>query len=279
MQLGTLERDGRTRVFRRDGDEVMLLPFSDVAALLDFEGWRAVDGEPAAAPEPHELRSPILHPRTVLCVGLNYRQHASELGKSAPEFPTLFAKLPAALVGPADDLLLPSSTISAQADWEAELVIVIGTRVKHASPEEAAAAILGYTVMNDVSVRDWQNRTQEWLQGKNFDRTTPIGPVIVTADEFDPADGHSVETIVNGVVQQSGKTDDLIFTCVQVVEYVSQFMTLTPGDLIATGTPAGVGVAQRPQRFLSAGDELVTRISGIGELRNRCISDEGASTP
>lgn len=275
MRLGTLERDGRRQVFRRDGDDVMGLPFADLAELLAAEQWRSIEGERVAEPTADELTAPFAHPSTVICVGLNYGQHAAEVGKDAPTYPTLFAKLPAALIGPRDDILMPDPAVSVQVDWEAELVIVMGSRVRHVGVGEAADAILGYTVMNDVSVRDWQKRTEEWLQGKNFDRTTPIGPVVVTADEFDPANGNAIQTVVNGVIQQSGSTDDLLFSPAEIVSYISGFMTLNPGDMIATGTPAGVGVARKPQLFLKAGDELVTRIDGIGELRNRCVADTG----
>lgn len=271
VRLGTMERTGRRRAFRRDGDAVTVLPFSDVGELLAQPDWRDVEGLPVDGPALDEIRAPFAHPGTVICVGLNYGAHAAEVGKERPRHPTLFAKVPSALIGPTEDIVLPSASVSTKVDWEAELVIVIGATVRDADEETARAAILGYTVMNDVSVRDWQKRTEEWFQGKNFDSTTPIGPVVVTADEFDPAEGHSVETVVNGIVQQSGRTDDLIFSPAQIVAYISEFMTLSPGDMIATGTPAGVGAAQTPPRFLSEGDEVITRISGIGELRNRCV--------
>lgn len=275
MQIGTLERDGRRRVFRRDGDGdgMILLPFDDVGELLRHEHWREMEGTPGGWLDAGEVRGPFARPSAVICVGLNYGRHAAEVGKEPPRFPTLFAKVPSALIGPTEDIVLPPASVSTQVDWEAELVIVMGSTVKNAGATEAHEAILGYTIMNDVSVRDWQKRTEEWFQGKNFDRTTPIGPFIVTADEFDPARGHRVETIVNGAVEQSGSTDDLIFTPGEIVAYVSGFMTLSPGDMIATGTPAGVGVARKPPRFLKEDDEVVTRISGIGELRNRCVVD------
>jgi acylpyruvate hydrolase len=170
---------------------------------------------------------------------LNYRSHILEMGRELPAYPTLFAKFSSALVGAHDDIMLPA--VSGQAGWEAELGLVIGTAVRHASPAQATAAMAGYTIVNDVSMRDWQWRTSEWLQGKAFEASTPVGPWLVT-----PAD---------------------------IVAYISQFTTLDPGDLIATGTPGGVGAGRKPQLFLGPDQTLVTAIDGLGELRNRCVAE------
>lgn len=270
MRFAVVDVPGRgTRVARvSSGDALEVLPYESLAQLLETPDLGAAEAGETVADA--RLRAPLSLGRVFVCAGLNYADHAREVGKTAPEFPTFFAKLPNSVISPDAEIRLPAEAVSTQVDWEAEVVIVIGRRVSRADADVAGEAIFGYTIVNDVSVRDWQRRTQEWLQGKNFDDTTPVGPWVVTADEFDPAEPHAVETIVNGVVKQSGSTDDMIFSPADLVSYVSQFMTLQPGDLIATGTPAGVGTTRQPPEFLQDGDELVTRIDGIGELRNVC---------
>ena len=270
MRLGTVRRDAGTQAFRQNGGTTTYFDIPDAGALLERSDWSSLIGEQGPEPLPEELAPPVPRPGKFVCAGLNYFDHAREVGKDAPAYPTLFAKTPNALLGPRDDIQLPEREQSSRVDWEAELVIVIGMTVRNADADTAAKAIVGYTALNDVSVRDWQKRTEEWFQGKNFDATSPVGPFIVTADEIDPAAGLSVQCLVNGYLMQSGRTDDMIFSCRELVAYISQFMTLEPGDLIATGTPAGVGAGRTPQQFLKPGDELVTRIEGIGELRNVC---------
>lgn len=270
-RYGTVAVGDGTRAFRMDDGRAHLLPAGDVGAALRERELLDADGDRIEGPEPARLRPPVLAPQKFVCVGLNYRDHAAEVGKPVPEYPTLFAKYASAMVGVADDIELPPRDVSDRVDWEGELVIVLGARVFGADVETASAAIFGYTAMNDVSMRDWQSRTPEWLQGKNFERTSPVGPVIVTADELDVEAGIRVETFVNDRLVQSGNTADLVFTPAQIVSYVSSIMSLEPGDMIATGTPAGVGMSRRPPEFLDDGDLLVTRIEGIGELRNRCV--------
>lgn len=270
MRLGTVRRNGGTQAFRQEGTSTVYLPTADVGELLANPAWATLPGEPGDAPAPEDLAPPVLRPGKFICAGLNYFGHAREVGKEAPEYPTLFAKMSNSLVGARDEIELPKPEQSTRIDWEAELVIVIGRTVRNADPVTAREAIAGYTVLNDVSVRDWQKRTEEWLQGKNFDATSPLGPVITTADEVDPGQGLAIECLVNGQVKQTGRTDDMIFSPLDLITYISSFMTLEPGDLVATGTPAGVGAARSPQEFFTTGDELITRIEGIGELRNRC---------
>lgn len=275
MRLGTVRRNGATQAFRQEGTTTTYLPAKDVAELLERPDWRTLDGEDGPAPEPRELDQPILRPRKIVCVGLNYHAHAEEVGKDVPSVPTLFAKMDNALIGPVDDVIMPAA--SKKIDWEAELAVVMGRKVRHADEAAAREAILGYSVINDVSVRDWQGRTEEWFQGKNWDAMTPFGPVIVTADELNPEDGLAVECVIDGEVKQSGNTSDMIFSPAALVAYITEFMTLDAGDIIATGTPAGVGVARKPRReWIPVGAELVTRIEGIGELRNRCVAEQVA---
>lgn len=266
MRLGTARNGDHSRAFRQDETGTYYYAVHDVGQLLNTPEWTSLPAQQGEAPDPEDLLAPICRPGKTICVGLNYYDHAAEVGKTAPEVPTLFAKVSTALTGPRAEIRLPD--LSAEIDWEAELAVVIGTRTNQADEQRAREAIAGYTVFNDLSVRDWQRRTSEWFQGKNFDKSSPLGPVIVTPDEVSPEDGLQVETLVNDRVEQSGNTSDLIFSVTKLVVYISQFLTLEPGDIIATGTPGGVGFVKTPPRYLRDGDVMRTRIEGIGELRN-----------
>ncbi|RUQ22679.1 fumarylacetoacetate hydrolase family protein [Kocuria sp. HSID16901] len=250
------------------------------ASVLDGELFRHGEDEARAAfyssigveKIPHALSVTDvlpLEPGKILCVGLNYHDHAEEVGAELPTYPTIFTKYANSLVGPDDPIAMPPE--STKIDYEAELCVVMGRRVRRANEEEALAAIAGYTLFNDISVRDWQGRTSEWFQGKNWDYSTPLGPHIVARNEVDPVAGLQIECLVDGEVMQSGTTANMIFTPAQIVSYLSTFMTLEPGDVIACGTPAGVGMSKKPRRFwLKAGHDVTVRIEGIGELTNTC---------
>lgn len=211
---------------------------------------------------------PITVPSKIFCVGLNFRSHILEMGREIPDHPTLFAKFSDTLLGAADDLILPAT--SDQVDWEAELAVVIGRSVRRAGPDEARDAIGGYTVANDVSMRDWQWRTTQWLQGKAFENSTPLGPVMVTPDEVDHAARLELTCEVDGVEMQRGNTSDLVFSPADTVAYISQFTTLRAGDVVLMGTPGGVGSARNPKIFLRPGQVLRTSLEGIGECVNAC---------
>ncbi|MGI5229921.1 fumarylacetoacetate hydrolase family protein [Actinoallomurus sp. CA-142502] len=268
MKLATVRTDEGTRAARIVPGGCVLLDDPDVGALLAREdGAASADGEVHPLDE-GSLAPVVPRPGKVLCVGLNYRNHILEMGRDLPEYPTLFAKFADALIGARDDIRLAPE--SSAVDWEAELTVVIGRTVRRASEDEAARAIAGFTVMNDVTMRDWQFRTKEWLQGKTFEGTTPLGPVLVTPDELPggvrPA--LALTCRVDGEVMQKGDTSDLVFDPVDLVRYASTILTLRPGDVIATGTPGGVGHARRPPRYLSDGATVVTEIEGIGRLEN-----------
>jgi acylpyruvate hydrolase len=209
----------------------------------------------------------VVRPDKIVCVGLNYRNHILEMGRELPEHPTLFAKFTSSLIGANDEIVLPA--VSATVDWEAELAVVIGGRARHVSEREAVGAIAGYSVLNDVSVRDFQYRTLQWLQGKTFEHSTPVGPWLVTRDES-PGPDREITCEVEGELMQKADTADLVFGPAALVSYISSILTLEPGDIIATGTPGGVGAARDPQRFLQDGETVVTQIAGVGELRNVC---------
>ncbi len=270
MKLATIrDRDGTVAV-RIDGDEATELGVADVGELLRRDDWRSLASAADGARRPVDgldFAPVVPSPDKIVCVGLNYRSHILEMGRQLPEHPTLFAKYRRTLIGANDDIVLPA--VSDLIDWEAELAVIVGASARHVSVEEAAGRIAGYAVLNDVSVRDYQNRTLQWMQGKTFEATTPVGPWLVTTDEA-PGPSRELTCEVNGELMQKADTGDLVFDPATLVSYISAIITLEPGDIIATGTPGGVGVARTPPRFLADGDTVVTRIGGVGELRNRC---------
>jgi acylpyruvate hydrolase len=271
MRLASVTFDDTPFAARVEGDSYVLLPFSDVGALLaepDWQGVATADGKIVGL-DRAEITTLVPHPNKIICLGLNYASHIAEMGRPTPEYPTLFAKYDGALIGPNDDVILP--TVSDKVDWEAELGVLIGARCRHVALEDALDVVAGYTVVNDVTVRDWQHRTREFLSGKTFEATTPVGPHLVTPDEV-PAGAAGLEICceVDGEVMQHSDTSDLLFTVADTIAYVSTIISLQPGDLIAMGTPGGVGAGRDPQVFLQDGQELITSIEGIGRLRNRC---------
>src|SRR5580700_6515706 len=273
MRLATIRTEYGTTAARLDGDVLVPLDAADVGEVLAAGGL----GRPreGAAPVPAaeaDFAPLVTRPGKIICVGLNYRAHILETGRDLPEYPTLFAKFAQTLLGARDDLVLPA--VSDRVDWEVELGVVISRPVYRASRDEAAAAIAGYTVTNDVSMRDWQNRTLQWLQGKMFERSTPVGPYLVTGDEVGDAADLEVRCEVDGAVMQQSRTSDLLFGPAEIVAYASQAVTLRPGDLIATGTPGGVGDARKPPVYLQPGNVLRTWIEGLGECVNNCVAEK-----
>ncbi|MFJ8113679.1 fumarylacetoacetate hydrolase family protein [Streptomyces sp. NPDC096132] len=279
MKLATLRLDGATRAVKLDGDVLVDLGAADVGALLREDDWaeRAATATGTTYPAAGADLAPMVPtPSKVVCVGLNYRNHIQEMGRDLPEHPTLFAKFADCLIGAGDDIVRPDET--GQFDWEVELAVVVGRPVRRARGTEAEAAIAGFTALNDITCRDWQFRTREWLQGKAWDSSTPVGPYLVTPDEL-PGGVRPVLDVrlsVDGELMQSDSTGDLLFDPVALVEYVSTVVRLNPGDLIATGTPGGVGHARTPQRFLLGGETVVTEIEGIGRLENRVVKETPA---
>jgi len=220
-----------------------------------------------------DLAAPIQRPSKFLAVGLNYADHVAESGQETPEFPTVFAKMPSCVAGPYDDVMRPS--VSDKLDYEGELGFVIGRRCHHVSRERAADVIAGYVIVNDFSVRDYQLRTSQWVLGKSFDTHGPFGPWIVTPDEID-AGQLDIRTLVNGEERQYSNTKNLIFDCYAQVELISSVCTLEPGDIVATGTPGGVGIASN--RFLVPGDIVRVEIEGLGAIQNRIVQETVDST-
>ena len=285
MKLATLRintgADGATRAVALDGDGLVDLDATDVGAFLALPDWSdrvtAAIGDDAATrydAASADFATLVPAPSKVVCVGLNYRTHIQEMGRDLPDHPTLFSKFADTLIGAGDEIVRPPETD--EFDWEVELAVVIGTQVRRADVAQAEAAIAGFTVLNDITCRDWQFRTREWLQGKNWDSSTPVGPFLVTPDEL-PGGVRPELTVrlsVDGEVMQSDSTADLLFDPVALVQSVSTLVRLNPGDIIATGTPGGVGHARTPKRYLVGGETVVAEIEGVGRLENVVVKEE-----
>lgn len=239
-------------------------------ARVEIQRW--IDRAPASIPlEAVELLAPIPRPPKLICVGLNYRDHAAETGMEIPKRPTIFSKFSSAITGPGSPIVLPRN--STQPDYEAEFAFVIGPGGRHIAPDDWEKHVFGYTILNDVSARDFQMATSQWMVGKTFDTFAPMGPHIVTADEIVDPHALDISLRVNGEVLQKSNTRELIFKIPELVAYLSSVMTLEAGDVVSTGTPSGVGFARKPPRYLRAGDEVVISVEGVGELRNPVVAE------
>ncbi|XP_014608868.1 PREDICTED: fumarylacetoacetate hydrolase domain-containing protein 2 isoform X1 [Polistes canadensis] len=230
------------------------------------------EGRSITPAEDVNFLAPITRMDKLACVGLNYSGHCEEQGVPPPESPVIFSKFPSNIVGPTDNVILPS--ISEKVDWEAELAIVIGKRCKSISDKEAEDCIFGFTIAQDITARDWQKSKRnggQFLLGKAMDTFCPLGPAVVTKESICDINNLTVKTWVNGNLKQNGNTSELIIKPHEIVAYISQFMTLLPGDVILTGTPAGVGFTRKPPEFLKRGDVLETEIGNLGRLRNKVL--------
>jgi 2-keto-4-pentenoate hydratase/2-oxohepta-3-ene-1,7-dioic acid hydratase in catechol pathway len=284
MRLVTFTHQGSTRVGAADGDAVVDFAAAAPALPRDMIGFLAAGASALDAAQGAiaskkgripltevRLDAPVPRPGKFLAIGLNYADHVAESGMERPPVPVFFNKQTTCVVGPSADVHLPR--VSPLLDYEGELAFVIGRRCRHVPRDRAAEVIAGYTVVNDVSVRDWQLRTPTMTMGKSFDTHGPMGPWLVTSDEI--GDPHALElrTWVNGELRQHSNTAQLIFDCFAQVEHLSTAFTLEPGDVITTGTPSGVGGAMKPPRFLVAGDVVRIEIERIGTLENRVVPE------
>jgi len=222
-----------------------------------------------------KLLAPIV-PTSILCIGLNYRQHAAETGATVPEYPVLFTKGINTLQNPGDPICIPTYLRSDEVDYECELAVVIGKPCKNVSREQALDYVLGYTCADDVSARDWQIKKGggQWCRGKTFDTFSPLGPCLVTADEIGDPNRLRIRTLLNGEMMQDSNTSDMIFDVPRLIEFLSGSNTLLPGTVILTGTPQGVGMAQKPPRWLKEGDVASIEIEKIGTLTNPVVAEE-----
>jgi 2-keto-4-pentenoate hydratase/2-oxohepta-3-ene-1,7-dioic acid hydratase in catechol pathway len=279
MKLVTFDAGAGPQLGVVDGGRVTPLNAAAPALPADMIGliaaWPQVEGEVrriaaagagAAALESVRLLAPIRRPGKIMAIGLNYADHIAESGMEPPKVQVWFSKAPTSANGPYDAIQLPKA--SPALDYEAELVAVIGQGGRHVSRDAAPAAIFGYCCGNDATARDWQHRSPQWVLGKSFDSHAPFGPWITTADEVPDPHALDIRCLVNGEVRQSSNTRHLVFNVWDQLEHLSQAMTLEPGDLIFTGTPAGVGAAMTPRQYLKAGDKVRVEITGLGALDN-----------
>ena len=253
----------------------------DLEALIAAGSRALTAAKAAAATVPASARLaldgvkpmlPVQPTAKIICVGLNYALHAKEGGHAIPTYPSFFLRVYSSLLAAGAPVIRPTS--SAQLDYECELAIVIGKKGRHIDEAEALQHVFGYTLFNDVSVRDFQRKTSQWTAGKNFDATGPLGPWVVTADELPPgASGLRIMTRVNGEVMQDSNTSDMIFSSARIIALLSEFMTLEPGDVIATGTPSGVAHARKPPTWLRAGDRVEVEVESIGVLANPIVDE------
>jgi 2-keto-4-pentenoate hydratase/2-oxohepta-3-ene-1,7-dioic acid hydratase in catechol pathway len=275
VKLVTFTHGGSTRAgFITDSGDITDLG-ATMRDLLDAGdlSQRAEQGGATIHAAEARIEAPVPNPRKVLAIGLNYRDHAEESGQPIPQRPVVFAKMPTCITGPGAPIYIPR--VSRAIDWEGELCFVVGKKARYIKAGEAARYIAGYMIGNDVSVRDWQFHSPTWMMGKSFDSHGPIGPWLVTPDEVE-AGYLQVQTFVNGELKQNSNTDQLIFGVGAIVEYLSAGFTLEPGDVVFTGTPAGIGAAMKPPTFLKAGDTVRIEIAGLGVLENPVVEDPPA---
>lgn len=289
MKLVTFTHEGRTRLGAVEADTVvdfavhgrglpddMLTFLAQGEAAFNTARQACVSGTGRLALRDVSLEAPIRRPPKILAVGLNYRDHAAEGGFDIPEVPMIFNKQSTAVTGPQGDIYLPKESV--QLDYEAEFAFVIGKRCRRVPKEKALDVIAGYTIANDVSVRDWQFRSPTTTMGKSWDTHCPLGPYVVTPDEVGDPHNLAIKTWVNGELRQDSNTNDLIFDCSDIIVHLSTAFTLEPGDVICTGTPSGVGLGMDPKVWLKAGDVVRITIDQLGTLENRVIDEpDGAA--
>jgi len=254
------------------------LPVDAIAFLAGGVSTRARAAEILSAPptsaitayDAGRLAAPIPRPGKIICIGLNYRDHVAESAQVVPDYPTVFAKYATCIIGPREAIVLPRD--SERVDYEGELAVVIGRYAKDVSADEALDYVAGYTPFNDVSARDYQQRTSQWTIGKTFDTFGPMGPALVTADDIRDPHNLTLRVTIGNEVLQEANTRDVIFPIPKLIAYLSSVMTLEPGDVIATGTPGGVGDARMPPRYLRRGDVVNVDIEGVGRLENPVVA-------
>ena len=271
MKLVTFSTDGGApRVGAIEGEEIRPLGGPGTTMLELMEHGRDADRQPGGGTVPlaqARLHAPVPNPQKVIGIGLNYSDHAAETGAAIPEKPIVFAKYPNTVVGPGEAIRIPP--ITQQVDYEAELAVVIGRAARNVSEAEALDYVFGYTNCNDVSSRDLQfSEGGQWTRSKSIDTFCPVGPYIATRDEVPDPQALNIRCVLNGEVMQDGSTGKMIFSVAELISFLSQGMTLVPGDIITTGTPPGVGTARDPQVFLKPGDEVTIEVEGLGSLTN-----------
>jgi acylpyruvate hydrolase len=272
MPFASYEHEGRSYIGRVAGDR--LVPLAGPAELgrqtpSDVLATLAEDGPAVPASEVH-FRPVVPQPDKIICVGLNYKAHVGETGRDMPTYPVLFNKFASSLIGAFDPIVVPAESV--QVDYEAELAVIIGRAGRRIARQDALAHVMGFSVANDVTMRDYQYKTHQWLQGKAWDATTPVGPYLHTPDEIDVT-AVGLRTLLNGEKMQESDTSLMIFDIPTLISTISEFTTLLPGDIILTGTPGGVGFRRDPQVFLKPGDQVTIEIDGLGAVRNQVVAE------
>lgn len=273
MKLVTFRHNGGTHVGSVSGDSVQVLPFPDMFAALGagIEGLKAAQPTATLALSDVQILAPIPRPQKLICIGLNYRDHAIESNMEIPKLPTVFNKFATSVIAPGESVVLPK--IAKTPDYEAEFAFVIGKGGRNIAADNWQDHVIGYTIVNDVSARDIQLATSQWLMGKTFDTFAPMGPYITTADEIADPHNLNISLDLNGVTLQNSNTRELIFKIPELIAYLSSVFTLETGDIVSTGTPAGVGFARKPQVLLKPGDQMVVKVEGLGELANPVVGE------
>jgi 2-keto-4-pentenoate hydratase/2-oxohepta-3-ene-1,7-dioic acid hydratase in catechol pathway len=279
MRIASFRRDGKISYGLLEGDEIADLPALDPQlppalndALPALRGYVPPAGSRKTVSRSDVTLLPVIpSPQKIICIGVNYAEHAAETGQAPPPYPTVFAKFANTLAASGAPIVLPSA--STMPDYEGELAVVIGRPGHQVTEQDALDYVAGYTAFNDVSARDFQGHTSQWTMGKSPDTFGPLGLALVTADEIPDPQKLELRTTVNGEVLQQASTADMVFTVRQLIAYLSQTMTLLPGDVIATGTPSGIGAARTPPRFLRPGDTVVISIDGVTELTNPVVGE------
>jgi acylpyruvate hydrolase len=274
MRFASVIHDGQPHAVAVDGETATpLAQIAELGAVTPVEVLRdpPLDRDAAFLLAGATVRPLIPRPGKVICVGLNYKAHVEETNRDLPEYPVLFTKFAGSLTGAYDTILCPPE--SDAVDYEGELAVVIGRPARRIPEARALEAVAGYTVANDVTMRDYQYRTHQWLQGKAWDASTPLGPTLVTPDEIPDPGALKLRTLVNGEVVQEAGTELMIFPVTTLISVISEFTTLQPGDVILTGTPAGVGFRRDPQLLMGEGDVAVVEIDGVGRTENRFAAE------
>jgi acylpyruvate hydrolase len=272
MRFANYEHDGGVCVGRIDGDGIAPLSIPPISAGFDLDALLAAPGGMPLPLGEVRLLAPVLQPGKVICLGLNYRGHVTETKRELPTYPVLFTKFADSIIGPADEIFAPPE--SAQIDYEAELAVIIGRPARRVSPDGALDVVAGYAVANDVTMRDYQYKSHQWLQGKAWPHSTPVGPWLVTADEIGHAAGLDISLELNGQEMQRSNTKNMIFGVAETISSLSEFALLAPGDVVLMGTPGGVGYRRDPQVFLAAGDHVKVTIEGIGSIDNHVVAED-----
>lgn len=272
MRFANVEFNGLVRAARIEGEVANLLLAQSISAGFDFAALRESASEKSVSTAEVRFLSPVIRPGKVICLGLNFKAHAEEAGRELPDYPVLFTKFTESIIGPYEGIVVPPE--SQMVDYEAELAVVIGKHARRVKAEGALDVIAGYTVANDVSMRDYQSKSHQWLQGKAWPRCTPLGPWFVTADELGDASGLEIRLELDGVELQNSTTDLMIFDVPTTIAALTEFVELQPGDVILMGTPSGVGFKREPPEYLTPGRRVRVEIERIGAIENVVVAED-----